>query len=336
MNYQGKTRYKGESGDNFSRYKKTAAQYPHLLSEEEQLGFRQKPFDWSKGHPNFLNNMYQILGGIEAMQLDPGAKIIEVGSGTGWVTEILACLKYNVTCIEPAGMMVDVAKERVSSFLKSHAMPNFNDNISYQITTLEEADIDDDSVDAVLFFESFHHIIDEHIVLEKVGRILKSDGIICILGDANWIPGHQEQEAFWEDEMARFDTLESPFTHDYLTSLLKHHDFGSIQRHHGVNGLIPIERDSEPVVNFSGHLNAEYVNLITARNMPDQNNSVENDKQETVVDKNDEQETIVDENYIPPKPSKLRSFVASIYHKSPKFMQPVLSWAWNKINYSIH
>ena len=160
MNYNGKTRYKGESGGDFAAYKESADQYPRQLSQEERLGFKQKPYDWSKGHPNYLYNMYQLLGGIEAMELEPGARIIEVGSGAGWITEILACLKYKVTCIEPAEMMVDAAKERVSNYLSSHSMDDLTNNISFCTTTLEEANIEDDSADAVLFFEGFHHIIE--------------------------------------------------------------------------------------------------------------------------------------------------------------------------------
>jgi SAM-dependent methyltransferase len=139
------------------------------------------------------------------------------------------------------------------------------ENIGYQRTTFEEAELDAASADAVLFFESFHHIIDEHAAVAKCARVLRPGGVVCILGDSNWVPGYREQEAFWVEEMERFGTLESPFTHGYLVALFEHYGFGDVTRHHGVNGLVPVAREQEPVVNFAGHLNATYVNLVTAR-----------------------------------------------------------------------
>jgi len=239
--------------------------YPRQLTDDEKAGFWQKPLDWKKGHPNYLNNVYQLLNGIQAMDLDPQATILEVGSGTGWTTEILAGLRYRVVCLEPAEVMLDAAKERVSRFLQAHAMPQLATNVSYHCTTLEEAELPDHFADAVLFFESFHHVVDENRSLQQVARFLKPGGVLCILGDANWIPGLKEQEEFWLEEMKRFGTLESPFTHEYLMQLLATYGFADIRRHHSVNGLVPVEREHEPVSKFAGHLDARYVNLVTAR-----------------------------------------------------------------------
>lgn len=260
------TRFKGDSTDSFQELKAAADSYPRTLTEDEQLGFWQKPLDWNPGHPNFFNNMFQILNGIRAMGLAPEATIVEVGSGTGWTTEILAGLRYNVICLEPAEVMLETARKRVADFLALRRMSQLAENVSYHCSTLEEADfVADQSADAMVFFESFHHIIDEHKALDQAFRILKPGGVLCILGDSNWIPGHAEQERFWMEEMARFGTLESPFTHEYLTEVLGQHGFRDVRRHHSVNGLIAVEDAARPAAEFAGHLNAAYVNLFTAR-----------------------------------------------------------------------
>lgn len=268
------TRFMPDGWAEFDKFKSAADMYPRQLTGDEKAGFWQKPLDWKKGHPNYLSNMYQLLNGIQAMDLEPQATILEVGSGAGWTTEMLAGLRYRVVCLEPAEVMLEAARERVPAFLQAHAMSQLITNVSYYCTTLEEAELPDHFADAVLFFESFHHIVDEHRSLRQVVRFLKPGGVLCILGDANWIPGLKEQEDFWVDEMERFGTLESPFTHTYLVELLASYGFMDIHRHHSVNGFVPVEREDEPARNFAGHLDARYVNLITAR-VP-----VENDAEE--------------------------------------------------------
>lgn len=260
------TRFKGDASHSFRKLKAAADSYPRTLTEDEQLGFWQKPLDGNPGHPNFFNNMFQILNGIRAMGLAPQATIVEVGSGTGWTTEILAGLRYKVVCLEPAELMLEAARRRVADFLALRRMPQLAANVRYHCSTLEEAEfIPAQSADAMLFFESFHHIIDEHKALDQAFRILKPGGVLCILGDSNWIPGHERQESFWVEEMARFGTLESPFTHEYLLEVLGQHGFADIRRHHSVNGLVPVEDGQNPVADFAGDLNAAYVNLFTAR-----------------------------------------------------------------------
>lgn len=260
------TRFEGDSSDRFRQLKEAAEAYPRALDGEQQLGFYQKPFDWHHGHPNFFNNMYQLLNGIAALQLAPASTIVEVGSGAGWCTEVLAALRYKVICLEPAEVMIGAAKRRVSAFLQLRRMPDLTENVSYHTSTLEEADfLSEASADAMIFFESFHHIIDEHKAMDQAYRILKPDGELCILGDSNWIPGLREQEDFWLKEMATFGSLESPFTNEYLTQVLEEHGFRDIRRHHSVNGLVRVEDEEKPVVAFAGDLNARYMNLFIAR-----------------------------------------------------------------------
>lgn len=263
--FDGPTRYVANAKERFRQYKEGADNYTRTLTDEQKLGFSQKPFDWGQDHPHFFSAMFQILNGLSTLRLSPGSTIIEVGSGAGWVTEILLALNYRVICIEPAEQMIEAAKSRVRQFLDLRQMSGFFDHASFIHDTFEEADISGGQADAILFFESFHHLIDEHASVEKCNRLLKDNGAICILGDSNWVPGQRESEKFWDAEMKMFGTLESPFTERYIVSLLRHYGFGDAQRYHGVNAMVPVNRGGEPVVNFAGHLNARYVNLVIAR-----------------------------------------------------------------------
>jgi hypothetical protein len=81
--YDGPSRFKGDTRGELASFKEQADRYPRLLTDQERLGFKQKPLDWNQGHPQFINAMYQILNGIQAMGLEPQATVVEVGSGAG-------------------------------------------------------------------------------------------------------------------------------------------------------------------------------------------------------------------------------------------------------------
>lgn len=262
--FEGQARFVSGASARFKEFKQSAEQYTRRLSDNQALGLWQKPLDWHKGHPSFLNEMFQLLDGIQAMKLEPGSTVVEVGSGAGWATEWLAGLKYKVICLEPSGTMIDVAKRRVQNFLEIHRMTGLLSNVTWHCTTIEEASLRAESVDAILFFESFHHVIDEQRAVLNSHRILRPGGVLCILGDSNWIPGNQEQESAWQQEMELFGSLESPFTHTYLTHLLETNGFSDVTRYHAVNQLIPVSRDNEPVRTFVS-LDAVGVNLFVAK-----------------------------------------------------------------------
>ena len=187
-----------------------------------------------------------------------------VGSGAGWATEIMASLCFKVDCIEPSNEMIEVAKRRVRSHLAHHGVERLYDNVTWQCATMEECEVGAEAADAVLYFESFHHVIDEHAALDRTWKLLRPGGRLIILGDSNWIPGNTQQETAWNDEMAAYGTLESPFTDSYLEWLLAQQGFVDIARHHSVNCLVPVARQEEPVRSFA-LMDATWVNLVLAR-----------------------------------------------------------------------
>jgi SAM-dependent methyltransferase len=196
----------------------------------------------------FFHEVYQVLNLIRAMNIRPGGRVLEVGSGPGWVTEILLGLSFEVDGIEPCQDMIDIANERVASFLSSHRFPA-PPRYSFHHTTLEECSLPDESFDAVLFHEALHHVIDEDKGLSQCFRLLVPGGVFGV-DEGAWIPGSKSLEDAWEKEMARFNTLENPFTPEYLDHLLAAHGFKAITRYDMINGFIPADFSTVPI----GHL----------------------------------------------------------------------------------
>jgi SAM-dependent methyltransferase len=222
-----------------------------------------KPFEAEPGHATFFLEMYQILNIIQTMALPAGGRVIEVGSGPGWVTEILSMLAYEVDAVEPSEAMIQVARERIAS-CQAHYRRRIPPRVRFHCQPFEDCELPDDAFDGVLFHESLHHMIDEERTLAIALRKLRPGGVIGISGECAWIPGEQAQEDFFRAETARYGTLESPFTREYIDYLLAKHGFEQITRHHGVNGLFD-EGQGRMTIAQTARFPASAFNTITAR-----------------------------------------------------------------------
>lgn len=255
----------GDQSGALTTYRQAAETYTAALQPLEAAGLKQKPFDWSAGHPAFFTAMYQGLNAIQALALPANAKVVEIGSGSGWLTCYLMGLGYKVKCIEPSAAMIAAARENLDQFAARHAFEMLIPNVEFECATFEDSAAPDDWADGLLFFESLHHLADERRAAAQAFRMLKPGGRLVIVGESNWTPGDdQEPAAMWRAEMDRFGTLESPFTHQYLRHVLDEAGFVDITRHHGVNGFIPVERENATVLEVST-LPAAHVNSFTAR-----------------------------------------------------------------------
>jgi 2-polyprenyl-3-methyl-5-hydroxy-6-metoxy-1,4-benzoquinol methylase len=223
----------------------------------------QKPTGFSTAaHTAFFSEMYQVLNLLKAMAVPPGGRILEVGSGPGWVTETLVTLGYEVDAIEPSEDMIGIARERVASRVRHHHLQN-PPRATFHCVTLEECLLPDASFDAILFHAALHHVIDEEKGIAQCFRMLKPGGVLGV-SEAAWRPGDRTQEAGFEAEMARFGTLENPFTRSYLDFLLATHGFREVQRYHGVNGLYPVEMGHVSLA-AAAQAPARTSNTLTAR-----------------------------------------------------------------------
>ena len=261
--FDGPTRYFGQTSADVEKYKRRAELYTRLLTKQEHLGLFTKPFDRSKGHYSFFFPMFQVLNMLRVIDLDPGSRILEVGAGSGWVTELLVGLGYAVEAIEPNVEMISAAQERIGKFQDKHKF--FECTVRHHCSTLEEFDVSIlPFMDAVLFFESLHHIADENFCLQKCFYSLRPGGSIGIIGESNWQPGNVEQETFLHEEIARFGTLESPFTFEYLDFALHRAGFAQVVRYHGINGFFPLSAEDTPLKDVAD-LSARFSNNVTAK-----------------------------------------------------------------------
>lgn len=155
---------------------------------------------------------------IRTMALEPHHRILEIGSGYGPLTYHLASMGHQVTCVDVSQPLLDYVKERTSS------LPGNVRTIHGDMTALSI----DETFDAVVFFESFHHCHDHVAMLDRLPELLTPDGKVYLAGEP--IVGAHDPVvpypwglrldglSLWS--IRKFGWLELGFREDYLRTLL--------------------------------------------------------------------------------------------------------------------
>jgi SAM-dependent methyltransferase len=242
-------RYLSDSVQHTEQYLQAAQDYVAHLSPADQAWLFRKPFDHTTGHPAFFDELYALLNIIRAMGIAPGGRVLEVGSGPGWVTEILMALGYAVDALEPSTDMIAVARQRIAS-ARSHYRLNEPPPVEFHAEAIESCSLGSDRFDAVLFHAALHHIIDEWAGLAQCFRVLRPGGVLGV-SEGAWVPGEGTWEKLLDEAMSKYGALENPFTAEYLDYVLEQCGFVDIRRYYAVNGLLPAEVGWRPVAELA-------------------------------------------------------------------------------------
>ncbi|MEP6818970.1 MAG: methyltransferase domain-containing protein [bacterium] len=229
-------------------YKRAALDYPHMLDAERSHYLRTKPFY------NLANKPDKHLGdGMDAetqrhftdfanmavaLALPPGARILDVGCGSGWLSEYFARLGYDMTGIDISDELIAMARERVARvpYDVDHETPLHCRFLTQDIETAPLAE----RFDAVICYDSLHHFEDERQVFPHLAAMLDVGGLLFILEGHKPSEGSATEDEL-QDVMRRYGTLESPFSSDYLRELILDNGFAVVGDYVSVNGLFERE-----------------------------------------------------------------------------------------------
>ncbi len=229
-------------------YKQAAIEYLGKLSEERQHHLRTKPF-YNLAHKPAK---YRNLGMDEDMHrhfcdfanmavrlaLPPGSRILDVGCGSGWLSEYFARLGYEVKGIDISPALIEMSRERVAR------VPYGVDHETPLRCTFEVHDIElsplDEKFDAIVCYDSLHHFEDERSVVRNLARMLSIGGQFFLLEGGRPEAGSPSEREL-HDVMQEFGTLESPFADEYLRGLLDENGFAIVGDYVSVNGLFERE-----------------------------------------------------------------------------------------------
>src|SRR5688572_8228080 len=174
-----------------------------------------------------------------ALALRPGARILDAGCGSGWLCEYFARFGYDVTGIDISPALIDLARERLQRvpYDVDHETPLRHRFVVHDIesTPLPE------NFDAVICYDALHHFENERAVFRNLAAMLEYGGLLFVLEGERPPEGSATEEEL-RGVMRQYQTLESPFSRDYLLALLEENGFAVIGDYVAINDLF--ERDT--------------------------------------------------------------------------------------------
>ncbi len=230
-------------------YKRAAREYLGKLNAERQHHLRTKPFY------NLANKPAKYKGdGMDedshrhfcdfanlamTLALPSGSRILDVGCGSGWLSEYLARLGYRVKGIDISPDLIAMSQECVARvpYGVDHETPL---HCSFSVHDIESAPLEE-KFDLIICYDSLHHFEDERAVMQHIASMLDSGGMFFIL-EGDKPPDDSATAEELRQVMREFGTLESPLTHDYLRALLTENGFAIVGDYISVNGLFERER----------------------------------------------------------------------------------------------
>lgn len=238
-------RLRGPAGIDFTR---AALEYPQKLDPDARHYLLTKPFY------NLARRPAKYLGdGMDAethrhfcdfanlartLALPHGSRVLDVGCGSGWLSEYFARLGYDVCGLDISPDLLEMAAER----LRRVPYPVDQETslrCRFVVHDVEAAPLDE-TFDAVICYDSLHHFEDERAVVRHLSAMLRDGGFLFVMeGDRPPAGSSGERELL--DTMHEFGTLESPFSRDYLRALLKGNGFAIVGDYLSVNGLFARE-----------------------------------------------------------------------------------------------
>jgi 2-polyprenyl-3-methyl-5-hydroxy-6-metoxy-1,4-benzoquinol methylase/glycosyltransferase involved in cell wall biosynthesis len=229
-------------------YKKAAVEYPSQLDAERSHYLRTKPFynlankpDKHHGdgmdeetHRHFCDfaNIAVTLG------LPAGSRILDVGCGSGWLSEYFARLGYDVKGVDISPDLIEMSRDRIAN------VPYDVDHETTLRCSFEVHDIEAgplaEKFDAIVCYDSLHHFEDENAVMRNLAAMLSIGGTLFILeGERPPLGSATEEELV--GVMTRYGTLESPFDYGHLRRILDENGFAVIGDYASINGLFERE-----------------------------------------------------------------------------------------------
>jgi ubiquinone/menaquinone biosynthesis C-methylase UbiE len=121
---------------------------------------------------------------VELAQLPPGARMLEIGCGTGQATLPLAERGFSILAVELGANLANIAREKLAAF----------PHVEVATSSFEEWDPESQLFDAVVAFNSFHWI-DPALRFLKTAAVLRPGGSLAVLGSS--FVDHDDADPVW-------------------------------------------------------------------------------------------------------------------------------------------
>jgi 2-polyprenyl-3-methyl-5-hydroxy-6-metoxy-1,4-benzoquinol methylase len=140
---------------------------------------------------------------LSASNLFRGAKVVDFGCGTGWLTHALAQMGCHATGIDISINALHLARQLGSKV--DSVKPSSYGSIDFSAYDGNRLPLENESVDRIICFDAFHHVRDQEQTLKEFSRVLKQGGRAAFLEPG---PSHSKS-AQSQAEMAAHAVIEN-------------------------------------------------------------------------------------------------------------------------------
>jgi SAM-dependent methyltransferase len=147
---------------------------------------------YDRARPAYPTEVFDDL--VAVTGLGPGARILEIGCGTGQATQALAERGFDVLAVELGSRLAALARKNVATFEKVEIV-----NAAFETWQPERADFD-----AAVSFTAFHWI-DPEVRFRKVASLLRPGGALAIFEAPQVFPEHGDP--FWAEVQEDYEAV---------------------------------------------------------------------------------------------------------------------------------
>jgi 2-polyprenyl-3-methyl-5-hydroxy-6-metoxy-1,4-benzoquinol methylase len=173
-----------------------------------------KPFSDPRCH-EYLMDAAQIMSFLPTAP----AKVLDIGVGSGWTSELFAKAGYEVTGIDISPDMIALAKRR-------------NCNARFLVSDYE-VDAILGKYDAAVIYDALHHADDESLVIKNLLDALVPGGVLVTIEPGR---GHSTSENS-VSAVGKYGTTEKDMPYRYQKAIMKQAGFASVRQHPRASSL---------------------------------------------------------------------------------------------------
>jgi SAM-dependent methyltransferase len=189
-------------------YVREIARLEGVQLSDVEVFLLNKPFSAPRCH-EYLMDVGQIMSFFPPKP----AKILDIGVGSGWTSEMFAKAGYDVTGIDISPDMIALAKRR-------------DCNARFLVSDYEAGPIEG-TFDAAVIYDALHHADNEYLVIKNIFDALAPGGVLITIE-----PGRGHSSASYSlDAVAKFGTTEKDMPYRLQKTHMKVAGFRSVAQH---------------------------------------------------------------------------------------------------------
>jgi len=169
----------------------------YFASMPEDALLLRKPFF---GMMETQRNMLGVSEVLQRLKLFPGARVLDFGAGTGWLSKVFAYLDCKAIAVDVSESALGLGRR---AFERDPLAAGLS--IDWRAFDGERLPAEDESVDRIVCYDSFHHVADQAAMLREFYRVLTPGGRIAFHEPG---PTHS-QTPVAQYEMRHHDVIEN-------------------------------------------------------------------------------------------------------------------------------